>query len=50
MHDAQDQVKAFHTKMLMCDVIQERDVQQQLRKRKQEIEKDIERQWQELEH
>jgi hypothetical protein len=28
MHDAQDQVKAFHTKMLMCDVLQERDVQQ----------------------
>ena len=50
MHDAQDQVKAFHTKMLMCDVLQERDVQQQLRKRKQEIERDIERQWQELEH
>lgn len=27
MHDAQDQVKAFHSKMLMCDVMQERDMQ-----------------------
>lgn len=36
--------------MLMCDVLQEREVQQQLKKRKQEIERDIERQWQELEH
>ena len=26
MHDAQDQVKAFHSKMLMCDTMQERDV------------------------
>ena len=43
MHDAQDQVKAFHSKMLMCDVIQEREVQLQLKKRKQEIEREIER-------
>jgi hypothetical protein len=26
MHDSQDQVKAFHSKMLMCDVIEEREV------------------------
>lgn len=25
MHDQQDQVKAFHSKMLLCDVIQERE-------------------------
>lgn len=35
--------------MLMCDVMQERDVQGQLKKRKQEIEREIERQWSELE-
>jgi hypothetical protein len=29
--------------MLMCDVIQEREVQLQLKKRKQEIEREIER-------
>jgi hypothetical protein len=50
MHDAQDQVKAFHTKMLMCDVMQERDVQLELKKRKANIERQIEQQWQELEH
>jgi hypothetical protein len=26
MHDAQDQVKAFHSKMLLCDTMQERDM------------------------
>lgn len=36
--------------MLMCDVMQERDVQGQLKKRKGMIEKEIEHQWQELEH
>jgi hypothetical protein len=39
MHDAQDQVKAFHSKMLMCDVAQEQHMQLQLRKRKHEFEK-----------
>lgn len=49
MHEANDQVKAFHSKMLMCDVMQERDMQQQLRKKKSEQDKMIEHQWQELE-
>jgi len=35
MHDSKDQVKAFHSKMLLCDVMQERDMQLQLRKKKQ---------------
>ena len=26
MHDSQDQVKAFHSKMLMCDTMQEREM------------------------
>lgn len=26
MHDSQDMVKAFHSKMLMCDTFQEREV------------------------
>lgn len=49
MHDAQDQVKAFHSKMLVCDTMQERDMQMHLRKKKQEIEKQIQAQWEELE-
>jgi hypothetical protein len=49
MHDSQDQVKAFHSKMLLCDTMQERDMQLQLKKRKAEIEKQIQAQWEELE-
>jgi hypothetical protein len=45
MHEGQDQVKAFHTKMLMCDVDQERQAQAKLVKRKQDLEKLIENQW-----
>lgn len=26
MHDSKDQVKAFHSKMLLCDTIQEREL------------------------
>eukprot|EP00347_Sterkiella_histriomuscorum_P007243 403349712 len=50
MHDQQDQVKAFHSKMLLCDVIQEREAQLDLKKRKENIDKNIENQWTELEH
>ena len=49
MHDAQDQVKAFHSKMLMCDVMQEREVQKELWDRKKRIDKEINGQWEELE-
>lgn len=42
MHDNQDQVKAFHSKMLLCDVIQEREAQVELKKRKEDIDKEIE--------
>lgn len=33
----------------MCDVMQERDMQATLRKRKQEMDKNIEAQWEDLE-
>lgn len=49
MHDNQDMVKAFHSKMLLCDTLQERDAQKDLKKRKQNIDKQIEQQWTELE-
>lgn len=49
MHDAQDQVKAFHSKMLMCDVMQEREMQAELKERKKKIEKELQAQWEELE-
>lgn len=35
--------------MLLCDTLQERDAQKDLKKRKQHIEKQIEQQWTELE-
>ena len=38
-------VKAFKSKMLMCDVAQEQKAQLELRKRKQKIEKEIEQHW-----
>jgi hypothetical protein len=34
MYESQDKVKAFHSKMLMCDVLQERDAQIDLKKRR----------------
>ena len=49
MHDAQDQVKAFHSKMLMCDVMQEREMQKELQDRKKRIEKELQGHWEELE-
>ena len=49
LHDGQDMVKAFHSKMLLCDAMQERDAQVALRKKKQARDADIERQWRELE-
>jgi hypothetical protein len=45
MHDGQDQVKAFHSKMLLAEVLQERDMHDDLKKRKQKIEEQIEQQW-----
>lgn len=45
MHDNQDQVKAFHSKMMLCDTLQEREAQKELKKKKEEIDKHIERQW-----
>jgi phosphopantetheine adenylyltransferase len=49
MHNSKDQVKAFHSKMLLCDVLQERDIQGQLKKRKQDMDRHIEEQWMDLE-
>ncbi len=45
MHDNQDKVKAFHSKMLMCDVLQERDAQIELKKRRKEQEVAIDEGW-----
>lgn len=42
-------VKALHSKMLMSDVLAEREIQQQLKKRKFDHEKQLEGQWLELE-
>jgi len=42
-------VKALHSKMLMCDVITEQDKQLVTKKRKAQLQKEIELQWEELE-
>jgi hypothetical protein len=45
MHDAQDQVKAFHSRMQLCDVVQEREAQIELKKRREEQDRAIEEGW-----
>ena len=44
-----DQVKAFNAKLMLSDVLHERDLQLELRQKKQEQEKQIEKQWEDLE-
>lgn len=43
-HDSSDQVKAFHSKMFLADILQEREMQLEIQQRKQEIQQDIEEQ------
>lgn len=47
-NESQDQMKAFKSKLLMSDVLQEREVQLALKKRKQDHEKRVEKEWEEL--
>lgn len=42
-------VKALHSKMLMCDVTAEQQVQIESRKKKEALQKQIDLQWEELE-
>lgn len=48
-HDNQDMVKALHSKMLLCDVMAEQQVQVETKKRKENLLKEIDLQWEELE-
>mmetsp|Transcript_1864 Transcript_1864/g.2537 ORF Transcript_1864/g.2537 Transcript_1864/m.2537 type:complete len:128 (+) Transcript_1864:456-839(+) len=48
-HDNQDMVKALHSKMLLCDVMTEQNEQVAHKKRRQGLEKEIDKQWEELE-
>ena len=48
-HDNQDMVKALHSKMLLCDVNSEQEIQRETKKRRQQFEREIELQWEELE-
>ena len=48
-HDNTDQVKALHSKMLMCDVITEQEKQMVTKQRKTQLHKEIDMQWEELE-
>jgi hypothetical protein len=49
MHENQDMVKALKGKMLMCDVAYEQQAQKGMRDRKQQIQKDVEKHWVEVE-
>ncbi len=44
-----DQVKSFNAKLMMSDVMHERDLQLRLKQRKQEQQEGVERQWEEVE-
>ena len=46
----QDQVKAFKSKLLMSDVLAEREVQLAIKKRKGDHEKCVEKEWLELDN
>lgn len=45
LHDSSDQVKAFHSKMFLSDVLQEREMQIEINKKKEEFQKEIEEKW-----
>jgi hypothetical protein len=49
LFEAQDPVKSFHSKMLLSDVLKERDYQKDIKNRKKEMDDEIERKWLELE-
>jgi len=42
-------VKALHSKMLVCDVQAEQKIQTETRKKKEQLQKEIDLQWEELE-
>lgn len=47
-YQMQDQVKAFHSKLLLSDVLQEREIQKHLKQRKLDHEKKVDQEWEEL--
>jgi len=49
LFEAQDPVKSFNSKMLLSDVLKERDYQKEICARKKECENEIERKWLDLE-
>ena len=48
-HDNQDMVKALHSKMLLSDVLAEQEIQREHKKRRANLDKQIQLQWEELE-
>ena len=49
IYESQDRVKAFKSRLMMCDMMEERDQQAKLKKKKNKMEQQIEKQWEELE-
>jgi hypothetical protein len=48
LFENQDPVKSFHSKLLMCDVMKERDFQNDIKSRKKEMDNEVERKWQDI--
>jgi len=49
LFDAQDQVKSFHSTLLLSDAMKEREFQVEIRERQKDIGKRIEQKWQDVE-
>lgn len=49
LFEAQDPVKAFHSKLLLSDVIKEREFQKEIKEKQMEIDGNIEQRWREIE-
>lgn len=49
LYDSQDMVKALKSKMLLSDVMKEQEYQRDLKARKEQVQKHIEKNWEDLE-
>jgi hypothetical protein len=49
LYDSQDMVKALKSKMLLSDVMKEQEYQRDLKARKEQMQKQIDKNWEDLE-
>jgi hypothetical protein len=48
LFENQDPVKSLHSKLLVADVLKERDFQNEIKQRKKEMDEEVERKWQDI--